>query len=244
MLMAEKLQPDQVAERIRGILRRDLKLGASAELPDGMALIGGNMDLDSLDVLLLITNIEKEFGVKVASEDVGREAFETVGSLIGFVAGKCLGDTGSAGSVGGDAGSGDPLSRLPHRAPFRFLSRLTELNAGVSGAGVWAVDGSEAFFAGHFPGRPMVPGVLIAEALAQLSGVVGAVQGGANQGKLAQVDVRFLESVAPPAEIVLESKALRTLGALRQFEVVARRNGSIIAQGTVTIAYGVQGGGQ
>ena len=56
------------------------------------------------------------------------------------------------------------------------------------------------------------------------------------QGKLAQVDVRFMKPVVPPAEIVLSSKSVRTL-ALQQFEVTARVKGEIVAQGTLTIAY-------
>ncbi len=234
---------EQIPERIRTILRRDLKLGAAAELPDSMLLIGGNMDLDSLDVLLLITNIEKEFGVKVASQDVGRQVFETIGSLIAFVVQKCsAGAAAAAGAASAGTQAADYLSQLPHRDPFRFISRVSKVEPGVSGEGVWTVSGSEAFFAGHFPGQPLVPGVLIAEALAQLAGIVGAsAKGAPQQGKLAQVDVRFVQSVAPPAEIVLQARLTRSLGSLRQFDCMALYKGAPVAQGTITIAYAEAG---
>lgn len=64
-----------------------------------------------------------------------------------------------------------PDSVLPHRPPFLFVDEVTEIIAGQSAKGVWALTGSEPFFAGHFPGRPTLPGVLMVEALAQLGGI-------------------------------------------------------------------------
>ena len=72
-------------ERIRRILRRDLKLGEDARIDDGMALAGGEFDLDSLDLLLLITNIEKEFGIRIVEGSIKRETFATVATLAAFV---------------------------------------------------------------------------------------------------------------------------------------------------------------
>jgi acyl carrier protein len=74
-------------ERIKRILRRDLKLPADATIDDAMPLVGGQFDLDSLDILLLVTSVEKEFGIKIASEKIGREAFASVATLAGFVDG-------------------------------------------------------------------------------------------------------------------------------------------------------------
>jgi acyl carrier protein len=72
-------------DRIRLILRRDLKLGEDARIDETMALAGGEFDLDSLDLLLLITSIEKEFGVKLVDGSIKRETFETVATLAAFV---------------------------------------------------------------------------------------------------------------------------------------------------------------
>jgi len=60
---------------------------------------------------------------------------------------------------------------LPHRDPFLFVTELRSVEPGQSASGSWQLTGNEAFFAGHFPGRPTLPGVLMVEALAQLGGV-------------------------------------------------------------------------
>jgi 3-hydroxyacyl-[acyl-carrier-protein] dehydratase len=60
---------------------------------------------------------------------------------------------------------------LPHRPPFLLLTEVTAVEPGVSASGYWDLTGEEAFFAGHFPGRPTLPGVLMVESLAQLGAV-------------------------------------------------------------------------
>lgn len=131
------------------------------------------------------------------------------------------------------------LEALPHRPPFRFITSVLAIEHGQSGEAVWELDGTEDFFAGHFPGRPVVPGVLITEALAQLSGIVAFFDPQRRQvpsAHLAHVDVRIRSAVTPPASIHLESTAEREMASLHQFRVAASFEGRIVAKGSITLA--------
>jgi 3-hydroxyacyl-[acyl-carrier-protein] dehydratase len=120
-----------------------------------------------------------------------------------------------------------------------FLTRVEGILLGKSGRGAWELTGAEDFFRGHFPGEPVVPGVLIGEALAQLSGLVGLhTDGKGGSGRLVQIEVRFDRPVVPPAVIGLRAEVVRELGSLRQFEVSAEVEGEVVARGSLTLSEG------
>ena len=93
-----------------------------------------------------------------------------------------------------------PDAVLPHRSPFLFVDELTALEPGVSATGLWHLTGDEAFFAGHFPGRPTLPGVLMCEAIAQV-GAIAVLTDGRFAGKLPLFggldSARFRRQVGP-----------------------------------------------
>ncbi len=231
-------EPDpQLLHRLKTILRRDLKLGSDAAIADDMSFFGSDIDLDSLDMLLLVTSVEREFGVKIPNEAVGRTVFESVASLAQFIQNQ----GGAINPPGANASATpppieDPLEQLPHRQPFRFVSKITSHKTGDFAEGIWSVAGSEDFFAGHFPSNPIIPGVLIAEALAQISGIAGSGPNVPQAGKLAHVDVRFEQSVSPPAELVLKSKLVRSMLPLQHFEVSAHVGHETVARGSITLS--------
>lgn len=104
---------------------------------------------------------------------------------------------------------------LPHRHPFLLIDRIDELEPGMRAVGVKAVTFHEEFFAGHFPGEPVMPGVLILEALAQV-GAVAILSVEENKGKTAffgGVDnVRFRRKVVPGDVLTLTCEIIRTRG--------------------------------
>ena len=80
---------------------------------------------------------------------------------------------------------------LPHRAPFLLIDKIRDIQLGHSAVGLKAVSGNEPYFAGHFPGNPVMPGVLIVEAMAQTAGALAAL----SLGEEAEQKLVFLASV-------------------------------------------------
>src|SRR3954468_15640015 len=114
-------RPDMLS-RMKTIMRRDLKLGPDLPIPDDMPFFGGEADIDSLDVLLLLSSVEKEFGIKIPNEAVGRQVYQSIGSLADYLE-RQMDAAAAPASAGPAASSADYLRRLPHAEPFRFVSR-------------------------------------------------------------------------------------------------------------------------
>lgn len=117
-------------------------------------------------------------------------------------------------------------SLIPHRYPFLLVDRVTEMEDGTLIRGYKNVSGNEEFFNGHFPGRAIMPGVLILEALAQLGAILGFASSGNRyeDGFLylfAGIDnVRFKRSVVPGDQLQLE---VRIVGGKRGIHKMACR---------------------
>ncbi|NNE12706.1 MAG: 3-hydroxyacyl-ACP dehydratase FabZ [Ilumatobacter sp.] len=100
-----------------------------------------------------------------------------------------------------------PEDLLPHRPPFLFVDAIDAIEPGVSARARWRLTGDEWFFAGHFPGRPTLPGVLMCEAIAQV-GALAVLADDRFRGKLPLFGgldrARFRRQVGPGDELVLE----------------------------------------
>ena len=234
--MTAPLDP-ALLEQIKLMLRRDLKLGADIDITGDMPLIGGPVDIDSIDILLVVSSLEKHFHIKIPSEAIGRSAFATVASLAKYVQDnrETLRAEPAAPNVISMTGW---LSRLPHGPEFRFVTGVREVNPGKAAVGFWSVKGDEYFLKGHFPGRPIVPGVLITESLAQLAGIAASGDGIDRGGVLASADMRFLAPAIPPVNIELQATVTGSRGKLQQIEVIASVGGQPVARGSLMLHFG------
>lgn len=126
---------------------------------------------------------------------------------------------------------------LPHRAPFLLVDRIDELEPGKRAVGRKAVTYNEPFFAGHFPQEPVMPGVLICEALAQ-TGAVALLSHEAYRGKIAFFGginkARFRKKVIPGDVLTLETELIRLKGPVGIGKATAYCNGELYTEAELT----------
>jgi 3-hydroxyacyl-[acyl-carrier-protein] dehydratase len=128
---------------------------------------------------------------------------------------------------------------IPHRYPFLLVDKIVEWEPGKKAVGIKNVTINEPFFQGHFPDYPVMPGVLIMEALAQV-GAVAVLGMEENRGKLAffagMDNVRFREQVKPGNVLTLEVEMVRLRGSIGKGKGVARVGEKVVAEGDLMFA--------
>lgn len=143
-------------------------------------------------------------------------------------------------------GIADIQEILPHRSPFLFVDRVMEWTPGERIVAERDLRPEESFFAGHFPGRPIMPGVLISEALAQASGLLlgltwrlrGMPPGFKGPGilYLAGIEMKYLAVAQPGKTLILEAALGKAFGMLYQFEASASVGATPVARGKISLA--------
>jgi len=125
---------------------------------------------------------------------------------------------------------------IPHRYPFLLVDKVIEMEKGLSVTAIKNVTVNEPFFQGHFPHRPIMPGVLIVEALAQATGVcIGSLD--ENKGKLGVFTgielMKFRRQVVPGDILLLKGTVIQNRRGLVKAEVIATVDGQVAAEGTI-----------
>ena len=140
---------------------------------------------------------------------------------------------------------GRALEALPHGAEFRFIDRLLSLEPGIAGTGEYQVRGDAPFLRGHFPNQPMMPGVLLLEAAAQLAGTVAQSDSKVPPMpglKLTAVRGAKILGTARPGEVIrLEARVIGRLNNLVQARVQASVKGRLVLEAELTLSGEVQG---
>ncbi len=125
---------------------------------------------------------------------------------------------------------------LPHRPPFIFVRKLLARDSGVSAECETEFSKSDPMFAGHFPGDPLVPGVILTEALAQTAGIAAHREDSESRFLLSAIrQMKFLRPVRPGEKILLRARKLGEVDQLLQFEVEAVVEGKQVAMGQLVL---------
>lgn len=130
---------------------------------------------------------------------------------------------------------------IPHRSPFLLVDRIEEMEVGKRAVGKKCVTYNEPFFAGHFPQEPVMPGVLIIEALAQV-GAVCCLSAEENKGKIGFLGgvnkAKFRGKVVPGDVLTLEIEKIKVKGPVGVGKGTATVDGKVVASGEITFMIG------
>ncbi len=228
--------------------------GASLEntlVFDGHAPLGNTLRFDNeaarhkiLDLIGDLYLLGRPFrGHVIAAKTGHRQNAELVSRLLSEGAGSTAqkGRESVARPVQKELGIEDIRKILPHRYPFLLVDRVLELEPGKRGVGIKNVTANEPFFRGHFPEEPVMPGVLIIEAMAQAGGVVILSVPG-NAGKMAyllSIDyAKFRRKVVPGDTLRMEIEVLRVRASTGQCRGVAKVDGHVVCEAEVKFFLG------
>lgn len=134
----------------------------------------------------------------------------------------------------------NPLSSLPHAPPFVFVREVISCEPGRFVEARTSFEANDPMFAGHFPGNPLVPGVILTEALAQTAGIAAA----SGYPETAQPmfllsairTMKFFQAVRPEEAIDLRAEKLGEVGGMVQFKVAASVKGALVAEGQLVLS--------
>ncbi|MBI4309892.1 MAG: UDP-3-O-[3-hydroxymyristoyl] N-acetylglucosamine deacetylase [Candidatus Omnitrophica bacterium] len=137
-------------------------------------------------------------------------------------------------------GINDIMNILPHRYPFLLVDKVIEIEPGKKGVGIKNVTINDGFFQGHFPSKPVMPGVLMVEAMAQTAGVV-VLTGGAHPGKVALFmsieAVKFRRLVAPGDQLVMEVEIVLDRERTTQVKGTGKVDGETVVEAEMLFSY-------
>jgi 3-hydroxyacyl-[acyl-carrier-protein] dehydratase len=128
------------------------------------------------------------------------------------------------------------MKLLPHRYPFLLVDKIVDLKPGESALGVKNVTINEPFFQGHFPGQPIMPGVLVIEAMAQVAGVMAFSSGMAGKSVyfMSIDNAKFRRPIVPGDQVMMDIKILKQRGNVWKFSGTATVDGKLVSEAEFT----------
>ena len=138
------------------------------------------------------------------------------------------------------------MRRLPHRYPFLLVDRVLDVQSGKSIVALKNLTMNEQFFQGHFPGNPVMPGVLMLEALAQAAGLLAFITENVYPDQVTQFyfagidDVRFRKPVRPGDQLILKADVQRIMRGIWKYQTVAEVEGAEVCSCSMMISVGTK----